>query len=137
MLYALYNVLQPRRDSGDVFDEYLWQKRVMITFAPDKKNAEYLKHIEILKNNEAGIIERDLVHWVIIDNTMVHGEGKLMPHMGTGRFYRHFNVKPHEFTFILLGKDGGEKLRKANVVDITELYTLIDSMPMRQTEMAQ
>lgn len=122
---------------SDVFDQYLWQKRVIVTFTPDRKNKEYLEHVEALKSNDVGILERDIVHWVIVDNTMVHGNGKLMPHMGTGRFYDYFDVKPHEFTFLLLGKDGEEKLRKLDAVNITDLYSLIDSMPMRQREMAQ
>ena len=41
------------------------------------------------------------------------------------------------FTFILLGKDGTEKLRRlGKVVSPQELFQLIDSMPMRKAEMA-
>ena len=38
-------------------------------------------------------------------------------------------------TVVLVGKDGSEKLRRTGVVDPTELFDLIDSMPMRQEEM--
>jgi len=39
------------------------------------------------------------------------------------------------FTFILVGRDGGEKLRSNEVVKIGKLFGLIDSMPMRKREM--
>ncbi|MEM7620524.1 MAG: DUF4174 domain-containing protein [Pseudomonadota bacterium] len=38
---------------------------------------------------------------------------------------------------MLLGKDGGEKLRKARRVTADELFALIDAMPMRQQEMRE
>lgn len=38
------------------------------------------------------------------------------------------------FTFILVGRDGGEKLRSSDVVSAEKLFSLIDAMPMRQNE---
>lgn len=39
------------------------------------------------------------------------------------------------FTFILVGRDGGEKLRSTEVVKVSKLFGLIDAMPMRRREM--
>ena len=39
------------------------------------------------------------------------------------------------FTFILVGKDGGEKLRTDTVVGTAQLFAIIDAMPMRKAEM--
>nr|WP_295922259.1 DUF4174 domain-containing protein [uncultured Dyadobacter sp.] len=38
------------------------------------------------------------------------------------------------FTFILVGRDGGEKLRSSEVVTAEKLFGLIDAMPMRKNE---
>ena len=46
-----------------------------------------------------------------------------------------FNVKPGEFTVILIGKDGGEKLRSHQPIAWEKLQSTIDAMPMRQDEM--
>jgi hypothetical protein len=35
---------------------------------------------------------------------------------------------------VLLGKDGGEKLRTADVPDVQAIYAVIDGMPMRARE---
>ncbi len=48
---------------------------------------------------------------------------------------RTFHVAPEDFTAILLGKDGEEKLRSRKPVSFEKLRDKIDSMPMRKDEM--
>lgn len=40
-------------------------------------------------------------------------------------------------TFILLGKDGGEKARCHGTLDLRKWFTLIDQMPMRRAEIQE
>lgn len=47
---------------------------------------------------------------------------------------RRFNVPPEQFTVILLGKDGQEKLRSTKPVSMKKLDDTIDELPMRQQE---
>ena len=47
---------------------------------------------------------------------------------------RRFHVGEEEFVVILLGKDGGEKLRSRTPVTMERLRKVIDAMPMRQKE---
>jgi hypothetical protein len=47
---------------------------------------------------------------------------------------RRFRIGQDDFTVILLGKDGGEKLRSDAPVTMETLTKLIDSMPARQKE---
>ncbi|MGI4980787.1 MAG: DUF4174 domain-containing protein [Janthinobacterium lividum] len=46
-----------------------------------------------------------------------------------------FHVKAGEFTVILIGRDGGEKLRSHQPILWETLQHTIDAMPMRQGEM--
>ncbi len=39
------------------------------------------------------------------------------------------------FTFLLIGKDGGEKFRSDSFVSNSQLFATIDGMPMRKAEM--
>ncbi len=48
---------------------------------------------------------------------------------------RRFHIAPTDFTVILIGKDGGEKLRSTEPLTIEKLIETIDAMPMRQQEM--
>ena len=50
---------------------------------------------------------------------------------------KHFDVTQKTFALILLGKDGGIKLKRNDRVKLDEIFTLIDSMPMRKDEMRQ
>ena len=50
---------------------------------------------------------------------------------------KHFDLTPKAFALILLGKDGGIKLKRNDRVKLDEIFALIDSMPMRKDEMRQ
>ena len=50
---------------------------------------------------------------------------------------KRFHVGPGDFTVLLLGKDGGEKLRSHAPIAYATLRDTIDAMPMRQQEMRQ
>jgi hypothetical protein len=47
---------------------------------------------------------------------------------------KRFHVRPDAFAVILVGKDGGEKMRSDKPIPWETLESTIDAMPMRQTE---
>ncbi len=48
---------------------------------------------------------------------------------------KRLHVKDTDFTVIVLGKDGGEKLRSTHPISFEKLRDTIDAMPMRKQEM--
>ena len=46
-------------------------------------------------------------------------------------------LRPRGFQLVLIGKDGGVKLRKPRPWTVRELNRVIDKMPMRQQEIRQ
>ncbi len=50
---------------------------------------------------------------------------------------QRFRVAPGEFAVILVGKDGGEKLRSSKPITWEKLAATIDAMPMREDEIKQ
>ncbi|MEO1019351.1 MAG: DUF4174 domain-containing protein, partial [Pseudomonadota bacterium] len=46
-----------------------------------------------------------------------------------------FGVENSDFRVLLIGKDGGVKLRSNEWVSAHEVFALIDTMPMRRREM--
>ena len=97
--------------------------RRVLLFAPTAKNPHLLKQQTILQSNEAGMKERDLVF-----SSIIYSPDKKSS-------FNRYNVSATAFTFILIGKDGTEKLRRSSPVFLDELYQLIDGMPMRKIEM--
>jgi len=108
--------LNPEKNNEQSFREI-----ILFAYADDDKSLK--KQLEILNSDPKGLVERDLKISVKIwakDKGITHQKIK---------------ITKNQFTFILLGKDGGEKYRSFNVVTKQKLYSIIDAMPMRRYEM--
>lgn len=97
--------------------------RKVLLFAPTVNNQKLLKQQTIFESGAEGIKERDL----IVSSIIYSPDQKPS--------FKRYNVVATEFTFILIGKDGTEKLRKKSPVTLDELFQLVDGMPMRKIEM--
>ena len=51
------------------------------------------------------------------------------------RLVDQYAIGEDAFSVVLIGKDGGEKLRVNEVPDLRAIYAVIDGMPMRSREM--
>lgn len=116
-------------------ESYQWQKRVLLVFTPSLDHTTFKQQKDIIEEHKAAMVERDTVVWTLVHGATVLTETPSLSNLTSEEFYKKFHVMRDRFTVILLGKDGGEKLRKVDtVVGQKELFTLIDSMPMRQLE---
>ncbi len=52
------------------------------------------------------------------------------------RLREQFEVGDDEFRVILVGKDGGVKLKENTAISTCRLFGIVDGMPMRRQEMA-
>jgi len=98
-----------------------YSKRKILLLAEHTHNADLKQQEKILNADSAGLIERDIIITII---TQVTDKNR----------YDALIKKNQGFQFILIGKDGGEKLTSDKPVTLQQLYGLIDSMPMRKYE---
>jgi hypothetical protein len=117
--------------------------RPLLVFAPAMDDAQMAAQFNQLKAHVPDFKSRDVLYVPIVP------EGHNQPILGSrihtaslsedelAAVRLHFQVEPNDFLVILLGKDGGEKLRSRAPVPAEQLKQLIDSMPMRQSEMKQ
>ena len=117
--------------------DYQWKNRLILAFSPSPKDPGYRaleKEIAIQKEE---IIDRDILVFYILETGEIKlGESSLPA--GAGDFLREsFSIRPGVFTVLLIGKDGGVKLRRKGGVGLGEIFSLIDTMPMRQREMKE
>ena len=119
------------------------RNRVLLIFTPTALDGRYGKQLDDFNHHEADNRARDLVVIPLIQQT---GPPNLSPVLRTLQppyisdweqitIRRRFHIAASEFAVILLGKDGGEKLRTTTPITITHLNRTIDAMPMRQEEM--
>jgi len=107
-----------------------WRKRVLILFG-DKGNASIARQVGILKSQKAELAERDMVVLQVSGDVVetIYGDAD---RIDAGRLRAEANIADGAFHVVLVGKDGGVKLKSDTVVSDVEMFDLIDRMPMRR-----
>jgi hypothetical protein len=122
------------KDSIDL-RKYQWKNRLLLLFAPSPHEADYAKLKQDLSSQAEEVRDRDL----LVFHILASGETKLgnvSLSESSGDYLREkFFIKSGVLTTLLIGKDGGVKLRSQGPVELEEIFSLIDAMPMRQREM--
>ncbi len=113
---------------------YLWQNRPLIVLVPDVEDEFFVAQRKALAGRSADLVDRDMVVIEVVgDNVAVDGRPppKLTAEYLRGRFESQTGLAEA----ILVGKDGGIKLRRSSPVPAETLFATIDAMPMRRHEM--
>lgn len=104
-------------------EDFLWEKRPIVVFADAEADPRFIEQLELLDRRREALEERDVV---LITDTSVNDPSALRT-----------QLRPRGFMLVLIGKDGGVKLRKPFPWDVRELSRVIDKMPMRQREIRE
>ncbi len=86
-------------------------QRVLAIAAPSTTDETYRTQASLLLPVWSGLVERDFV------------------------IQTRFGAEA--FSVVLIGKDGGEKLRRPTPLAPEELFAIVDAMPMRRAEMRE
>lgn len=111
------NVVFAKKGKDMYFKEYLWKKRVIVILSSNLEKKE--NQLLLFSKVKSQMDERDLVIYKTDSSVDLND---------------YFDVK-EAYTILLIGKDGTVKLRSNKLIPVKELFKLIDSMPMRQSEM--
>ena len=114
--------------------QYQWQNRLLLIFAPSEDYPAYRFLADELRRQQNGVHDRDVLVFALLEK----GQSRLGDvglDKAAGELLRtRFSVKQGAFTVVLIGKDGGEKLRREERATLGEIFGLIDTMPMRRRE---
>lgn len=121
-------------DSANPLTAERWQTRPVVVVVP-QENAPLLAKVRAALREPAlreGFRERDMVLF-----TVVAGQGRRngepLGAARTAALLRALNLDAMgPATFILVGKDGGVKMKEGPEVDLQAVFAEIDRMPMRQ-----
>jgi hypothetical protein len=117
--------------------DYRWTNRVVLLFAPTDTTTLVEQTKELLAD-KPGLVARDVVVLAVVGREpprLVFGPTPRAVPADALR-QRYDVAEPIGFTVILVGKDGGEKLRQTHPIRRDQLYGSIDAMPMRRGEAA-
>ncbi len=115
--------------------DYRWERRPLLLFAPtdnDPRLAEALRRIEA---SRCEFVDRDMVIGLVVAEGKSTLDGHVLNTDESQRLTKQFAIGDNTFSALLIGKDGGEKLRFNEVPDLQAIYAVIDGMPMRNSEM--
>ncbi len=97
------------------------RSRMLLVLAPPD-DARLAEQEQLLASDPAGVTERNLV--------LVAPDGS-----ERDTLRRRYDVAPDAFAVLLIGKEGGVKLRGVRPFTLRTLFGAIDAMPMRRDEM--
>ena len=108
--------------------------RPLLIFAPKPDDPQLEIQLRTLQQHASEAADRQIVPLAITSEGPSPTDAHLSNADGDAA-RRRFHVTPGEFTVILIGKDGGEKLRSKKPFNMDKLNRTIDAMPMRRAEM--
>ena len=103
--------------------EFQWKKRPVVVFADSENDPAFIEQMEFLREREDALLERDVI---VLTDTDPAARNPL-----------RLQLRPRGFMLVLVGKDGGIKMRKPLPWDVREITRSIDKMPMRQREIRE
>lgn len=128
--------LGPARAAAAELGDYLWQRRPLLVFAPSGADPRLAETVRRVEASRCDFVDRDMALGLIVADGASTLDGQGVDAGEARRLFSRFGIGANDFSVVLIGKDGGEKLRVGDVPDLQAIYAVIDGMPMRGREMS-
>jgi len=116
-------------------DSLRWMNRVLVLFSLSESDASFQLQKQGLASSAGEVLDRDLMILEIVQQGQSRAGNQLLSERSVQGIRERLGVGTGSFQVLLIGKDGGVKLRSSEPVSMKDLFGLIDSMPMRRQEM--
>ena len=117
------------------FEKYQWQNRVLLIITNDINSDAFNSQIQTFKNVNTGLRERKLLVYKLVpeDCELVHKDNSWI---NNKKIFKEYKRTKKVFEVVLIGLDGGVKLRQTKHLTSEKLFAIIDGMPMRRREIS-
>lgn len=116
--------------------DHQWEDRLVLVLADNKDKQNFQKQLAELQKDREALKERKLVIYQILPDKFTTGL-KAESWKNNSELYHKYKTNNQDFQVLLIGLDGSIKLEQSAVLSLKKLFSTIDSMPMRQSEMRQ
>jgi len=123
--------LAPAQAMAAELSDYLWQSRPLLVFAPSDSDPRLVETVRRIEGSRCDFVDRDMVLGRIVTEGTSTLDGHVVDTNQARRLLSEFGISPKGFSVVLIGKDGGEKLRVNDIPDLQAIYAVVDGMPMR------
>lgn len=117
--------------------EHQWKDRLILILTPDTTKSLYKKQLKELYSDPEGLEDRRLVIYKVLPNEFLRDDRPDESWQESEALYQEYKRDEGEFEILLIGLDGGVKLRQNTFISKEKLFARIDQMPMRQRELRQ
>lgn len=123
-------------------DALRWKNRILMVFNPHHSQVEFSRLAGEIDSSRAEFDDRDMLLVVVKEyisltpDSLAH-DNKTIQGPKANDLRRRFAVAEDRFMVLVIGKDGGVKLRADTAPALEDIFGLIDTMPMRQREMGR
>tara|TARA_R110002012_G_scaffold191596_2_gene359361 strand:- start:236 stop:814 length:579 start_codon:yes stop_codon:yes gene_type:complete len=133
MIATVLALLVPLQASAmDSLSQLTWKNRIALVFGAAGE-ARLERQLAEFTRSDAALADRDMVVVRVTEETAQAVYGSI-GNLDAAELRRQADIAPGEFQVVLIGKDGGAKLKSGEFVDSEALFGLIDRMPMRRAE---
>lgn len=120
---------------ADELGDYRWERRPLLVFAPTDSDPRLVETLGRIEARRCDFVSRDMVLGLVVTEGNSTLDGQAINADESQRLRDRHAIGENAFSVVLIGKDGGEKLRVNEVPDLSAIYAVIDGMPMRGREM--
>lgn len=120
--------------SQNPLEDFRWKNRILIVSADEKSAAMLQTQIEKFKSEKADFADRKLLVFTLNETSGKTPDRKNLDKNSINAIRKSYDIPQLGFHLVLVGLDGGAKQSWTKPVLPTEIYRLIDAMPMRQKD---
>lgn len=134
LLLALFFFL-PVNTKAQFLNEYRWKSRLVLVFTPSPEAPLFIRQMKLFQAAQEDLKDRNVVLIMLTPAGKHENTGAFLNQESSKQYFDYFRVDPLQLETILVGLDGGEKLRKTNQITTPSvIFSTIDQMPMRRQE---
>lgn len=121
--------------SAQQLQQHRWQNRLLLIINNTDDSAKSKTQLSLLKQDIPGLKERKLLVYQFSEKSYKKGLSDTTSWLPTTSNTAIPQISNNPFSVYLIGLDGGIKMKKHKVVNLSTIFSLIDGMPMRQAEL--
>ena len=129
----------PLLAGADPLAEHRWVHRLLVLYVPDSSSGRRALEgfIAAVARDIEAVRERDVMIAVVGDLPRQPGASPVSLRLSADdarEVQERLRLDGHAPILVLVGKDGGVKVRQVGALDLQRIFEAIDLMPMRQAE---
>ena len=123
--------------SSQILEAHKGEHRIVLLLTETESDPNFQDQIDRFRDHVPGLEERKLIVYHITPKSyrqVFVEKTHTAPNETAKELYEQYAIEDSSFTFVLIGLDGMVKKRQVDVMPASELFDLIDAMPMRKEE---